>query len=374
MLDQEIREVAKPDQTRPMRIPGSSLKKGLEASGDESRKKRAMSGRQSVPPPIKRKLSPVPSDPKKLRVFGLPSMFRNNPHLPAYTLDGEVRYGVVEPSDEYLKSPDEAPAKKDSNIANGSTPQTPQAGSSSTAKNQFGFMLPIKFRLFDGMNAKKRKRWSSPEFIRNPMGESYGLGEVEVYGNAEENGSKIAGQQPGKVRRTNHLQNFGSQGTANSASSRPCTSQQSNISKTPIPITNKAGSFKVPSPSDSDWSGSQSEDEEYSKAASKSATGQLSTVTNPGSNSQSQLRANAALPAATAAVQRLEVNPTAAGQTFEAALDSSPAQTSRPRFTAFKDWIQTASPSVASAVEQMDAHPNVGGAAFQRGLVNQTTT
>ena len=180
----------------------------------------------------------MPSDPKKLRVFGLPAMFRNNPHLPAYTLDGEVRYGVVEPSDEYLNFPDEAPAKEDSNIANGSTPQTPQAGSSSThgkvirpsrsVKKQFGFSplttisersettplrrpaenrppMRVPSRLFDGMNANQRKRWSSPEFIRNPKGESYGLGEVEVYGNAEEDGSKIAGQQPGKVRRTNHL-------------------------------------------------------------------------------------------------------------------------------------------------------------------------
>ena len=218
---------------------------------------------------------------------------------------------------------------------------------SRSVKNQFGFSplttisersettpsrrpaenrppMRVPSRLFDGMNANQRKRWSSPEFIRNPKGESYGLGEVEVYGKAED-GSKIAGQQPGKVRRTNHLQNFGSQGTANSASSRPCTSQQSNISKAPIPITDKAGSFKVPSPGDSDWSGSQSEDEGYSKAA----TAQVSTVTNPGPNSQPQLRANAALPAAATVVQRFEVNPTAAGQTFETALDSSPPQTSR---------------------------------------------
>lgn len=400
MPDQEIREVAKPDQTRPTRKSGSSLKRKPEASGAGSRKKRAMSDTQAAPPPIKRKSSSAPSDPKKVRAFGLPSMFRNNPHLPAYTLDGEVRYGVVEPSDEYLKFYDKAPANKDTNVAIGSTPQTPQASSSSThsrvirptrsVKTQFGFspletisersetapsMRPappmrVPSRLFDRMNANKRKRWTSPESIPNPKGKSSGFGKAELYGNAEED--DIAGQQPGKVRRTSHLKNPGSQGTTNSVSSRPCTGPQSIIPNTPITITNKTGSFKVPSPGDSDWSDSQSEDEGFSQAA----TAQLSNVTNPVSTTQSQLRANAyegALPVATTVVPRLEVNPTAAGQTFEAALDSSPPQTSRPRFTAFEDWVQTASPSVASALERMEVDSNAAGAAFQRGLLNQTT-
>ncbi len=253
MPDPEIGEVAKPDQTRPTRKSGSSLKRKPEASGDGSRKKRAMSGRQSAPLLLKRKLSSVPSDPKKIRAFRFPSMFRNNPHLPAYTLDGEVRYGVVEPSDEYLKFYDKAPAKKDPNVANRRTPRTPQASSSYTqgrvirptrsVKNQFGFsplttisersettslMRPAKneppmrvpSRLFDRMNANKRKRWTSPESIPNPKGNSSGFGGVEFYGNAEED--EIAGQQPGKVRRMSHLQNFGSQGTTNSVLSRPC--------------------------------------------------------------------------------------------------------------------------------------------------------
>lgn len=208
MPDQEIGEVAKPDQTRPTRKSGSSLKRKPEASGDGSRKKRAMSGRRSAPLLLKRKLSSVPSDPKKIRAFRLPTMFRNNPHLPAYTLDGEVRYGVVEPSDEYLKFYDKAPARKDSNVENRRTPQTPQASSSYThgrvirptrsVKNKFGFsplttisersettslMRPAKneppmrvpSRLFDRMNANKRKRWTSPESIPNPKGNPWYL-------------------------------------------------------------------------------------------------------------------------------------------------------------------------------------------------------
>lgn len=405
MPDPEIREVAKPKQTKPIFKSVSSLKRLSGASGVGRGKKRSMSGNQPTPAPTKRKLSPVPSDPEMLRALGLPSIFRKYRNLPAYTADGLALYGGVKPSDDYLKLHDESPANTDSNIA-GSTPQTPQAISSSihgrvirptrSVKRQFGFSpltpisersettpplqpakrrQPMRFpsRLLDRMNANKRKRWTSPESIPNPKGKSYGLGEMEFYGNAKEDEDEIAGQQPGKVRRTSHLQNFSSQGAA---SSRPCTSQQSINSKPPIPITNAAGSFKVPSPSDSDWSDSQSEDE----GSSQAATAPSSTINNSGPTSRPQFRANAykdwlqsASPAAAAVVERIEVNPNAAGQTFGAALDSSSLPTSRPQFTAFEDWLQTASPSVASALERMDVDSNVAGAAFHRGLVNHTT-
>lgn len=382
MPDQKISEDAKLDRRRPTSESGLSLKRKAGASEAASRKKRARSGKESKPPPSNQNLSPVPSDPKMLRACGLPFFFRKYRNLPAYTVDGEVRYGVVEPSDNYLKFHDEVPANPNSNI-------TKQASSSSahgrvirptrSIKRRFGFsplttiseraeitppMKPAKSqpamrvpsRLFDRMNANKRKRWTSPESIPNPKGKSNGLGEVEFYGNAKEDEDQIAGQQPGKVRRTSNSHNFSSQGAANSVSSRQYTCRKSIISKPAITVTNKAGSFKVPSPGDSDWSNSESEDE----GSSQAATAPTSPI------------ANRAPPAA--AAMAIEVNSTGAGQTFEAALSSSPAPTSRPRFTAFEAWLQTASPSVASALEQMDVDPNVAGAAFQRGLVNNTTT
>lgn len=405
MPDQEVREFAKSKQTKPMRKSVSSMKGLSGASGVGRGKKRAMSGNLPTPAPTKRKLSPVPSDPEMLRALGLPSIFRKYRNLPAYTVDGLALYGGVEPSDDYLKFQDEPPANINSNIA-GSTPQTPQAISSSihgrvirptrSVKRQFGFspltpisersettppvepakrQQPMRFpsRLLDRMNANKRKRWTSPESIPNPKGKSYGLGEMEFYGNAKENEDEIVRQQPGKVRRTSHLKNFSSQGAV---SSRQCTGPQSINSKTPIKITNAAGSFKVPSPSDTDWSDSQSEDEGPSQAV----TAPSSTINNSGPTSRPQFRANAykdwlqsASPAAAAVVERIEVNPTAAGQKFGAALDSSSPPTSRPQFTAFEDWLQTASPSVVSALERMDVDSNVAGAAFHCGLVNHTT-
>lgn len=143
------------------------------------------------------------------------------------------------------------------------------------AKNRPPMCVPS--RLSDRMKTNKRKRWTSPESTHNPKGKSYGLGEVKLYGNAEDE-EETAGHQPGKVRRTSHLQNFSSQGAVNSLPSQPCTGQQSIKPKTPKPITNAARSFKVPSPGDSDWSDSQSED----KGSSHAAPAQSSTVTNAG--------------------------------------------------------------------------------------------
>lgn len=282
--------------------------------------------------------SVMPTDPEKLRALGLSSALRKYRNLPSYTANGEVRYGNMEPSDDDLEVHNEAPANTDPDTASGRTPQTPQARSGSTVKRQFGFsplttisersettssMQPAKTqppmrvpsRLFDRMNANKRKRGTSTESIPNSKG-------------AEEDEVEVAGQQLGKVRRTSQLQGFSSQGAANSVSSRPCTGQQSIKSKPPVPITNKAGAFKVPSPGDSGWSDSQSEDE----GSSQVAPAPSSTIINTGQTSQPQFRA-----------------------------------------TAFEDWLQTASPSVASALERMDVDSDVAGAAFQRGLANHNT-
>lgn len=60
-------------------------------------------------------------------------------------------------------------------------------------------------RYLDRMNRNKRKRWTSPDTIPDLKSVSYGRGEAEFYGNAEEDEEldDIAGhQQPRKVRRT----------------------------------------------------------------------------------------------------------------------------------------------------------------------------
>lgn len=163
-----------------------------------------------------------------------------------------------------------------------------------------GITETIRFpsRSLDRM-AIKRKRWGSPDTIPNPKGKSYGLGEAEFYGNSEEfekNG--VTEQQPGKLRRTSESGDFSSQVAGNPHKARPYTGSMfeksateynggnvfseyeaahkaegaaaklkntgpQSVAKTPIPVTNSAGTFKVPSPGDSDWSDSESDEEVY---------------------------------------------------------------------------------------------------------------
>lgn len=354
MLDQGIREVVNSHQTGPGCKTLSSPKRPM-ARRSSRRERRPSSRKPPAPRPIKRKLSPVPSDPETLRAVGLPSMFRKYRHLPAYTADGSVLYGPVTPSHDHMKfhQADEAATNKDSDVDEVSTPQTPQARSSvpgrlirpaRSVKRQFGFSPletisersestpptkpvknppPIRFpsRTLDRMNKNKRMRWSSPVTIA----------EVEFYGNTgedKEEEADIAGHQPGKVRRTSQSPNFSSQRGGSPDESRSHSDYQS-TKKTPLPITNMAGTFKVPSPVDSDWSDSQSEDEESSQAA----TVPSSAVADP-------------------------------GPTF------------RPQFIAngYKEWLQTAPPAVRAALGQMDVDLNMAGAAFQRGIENFTTS
>lgn len=163
-----------------------------------------------------------------------------------------------------------------------------------------GITATIRFpsRSLDRM-AIKRKRWGSPDIIPNPKGKSYGLGEVEFYGNSEEfEKYGVTEQQPGKLRRTSESGDFSSQVAGNPHKARPYTGSmfeksateynggnvfseyeaarkaeeaaakltnigRQSVAKTPIPITNSAGTFKVPSPGDSDWSDSESDEEVY---------------------------------------------------------------------------------------------------------------
>lgn len=147
--------------------------------------------------------------------------------------------------------------------------------------------------------AIKRKRWGSPDTIPNPKGKSYGLGEAEFYGNSEEfEEYGVTEQRPGGLRRTSESGDFSSQVAGNLHKARPYTGSmfeksateynggnvfseyeaahkaegaaaklmntgRQSVAKTPIPVTNSAGTFKVPSPGDSDWSDSESDEEVY---------------------------------------------------------------------------------------------------------------
>lgn len=405
--DQKSRNSDQPHQTEPARSTRSSLK-SQSASGSTSRKRRASSCEPLAPPSIKRKLEPVPSDPKTIHALGIPGMFRNKQHLPTYTADGSALYGSVAPSNDYLKFQqfDEASANEGStNMDDLVIPETPQASRSilgrkiqhtRSVKARFGISPlstisersestpptePIKnksapairfpSRYLDRMNNNKRKRWTSPDTIHNPKAASYGLGEAESYGNVEDDKEEddTAGhQQPRKVRRT-------SQSVAeNSNRSRARTGQQS-ITNTPILITNLAGKFKVPSPGDSDWSDSQSDDGEVSAKAA--AVAQTNISDPEPTSSRPQFAANAyeewlktASPAVAAAVQGMDVSPIAAGHTFENALANNPEPISRPQFTAYQEWLQTASPAVTFALGQVDVDPDIAGAAFKWGLDN----
>lgn len=165
-----------------------------------------------------------------------------------------------------------------------------------TGESEITATIRFPSRSLDRM-AIKRKRWGSPDTIPNPKGKSYGLGEAEFYGNSEEfEKYGVTEQQPGKLRRTSESGDFSSQVAGNPHKARPYTGSmfeksateynggnvfseyeaahkaegaaaklmntgRQSVAKTPIPVTNSAGTFKVPSPGDSDWSDSESDEE-----------------------------------------------------------------------------------------------------------------
>lgn len=169
-----------------------------------------------------------------------------------------------------------------------------------SGESQIVATIRFPSRSLDRM-AIKRKRWGSPDTIPNPKGKSYGLGEEEFYGNSEElEKDGVTEQQPGKLRRTSELGDFSSQIAGNPHKARPYTGSmfeksateynggnvfseyeaarkaeeaaakltsagRQSAAKTPIPVTNSAGTFKVPSPGDSDWSDSESDGEVYTE-------------------------------------------------------------------------------------------------------------
>ena len=195
MPNQQVKEIVQSNQTMPMPKKVALSKSQTGANGAVCRKKRAMSGKTLTSALIKRRLAPMPTNPKKIHAFGLPSIFRKYCQLSIYTTDGQALYGKVAPLDDYLKFHDNVPADKDSIMANLITPQAPQASRSSvpgrviraihSVKKRFGFsplttisevsettppMQPPKncpamrvlSQLLDRMNATKRKQWTSP--------------------------------------------------------------------------------------------------------------------------------------------------------------------------------------------------------------------
>lgn len=398
MPDSEIGELVQSNRTEPSRNTMSPSQGQTAADRLIQRKKKALSCKPMVPLPIARKLEPMP-------------FFCNHEDLPAYTADGRALYGPVVASKDHQKFQqlDEGPASEGSEMDDVDTPETPQDSRlglgrlirpTHSVKSRFGFspLTPVsessepapqaqekttaptqtsstKAILWPSRNLNrrinKRKRWTSPDIIPNPKGKSHELGEVEFYGNSGKDGEDGAPEnQPSKVRRTCQTQNFSSQVTGSLDASRPYTSQQS-IAKTPTKITNSAGTFKVPSPGDSDWSESESEDEVVQEAS------QRSTVKNPGSSSRRQFTAyeewlQTASPAVRAAVGRMEVNPNAAGHEFDTALNY-PEPTGRPIFNAYEGWCETASPAVTAALEQMEVDSDIAGEAFAMGLGNYST-
>lgn len=279
-------------------------------------------------------------------------------------------------------------------------------------------------RFLDRTLASKRKRWGSPDTLSNPKGKSYGLGEAESYGSSEEDG--VTEQQPGKLRRTSKSADFRSQAAGNPDKARPYTgsmfekstveykggnvfseyygvrfreeaeAKKTNISqqcsaKTPIPITNSAGTFKVPSPGDSDWSNSESEEEEEE---GMHTTGFEDVTPSRTKSGEHGLALPALRPSEPPKPQQI-MKPVAESEALRRARDkalkhkprypsrlgrsmtcSSPplsneGETSgRPIYDAYENWCQTAPTAVAAAVERMEVDPNLTGNAFEEALNN----
>ena len=254
-------------------------------------------------------------------------------------------------------------------------------------------------RFLDRMNQNKRKRWG---------GLVAGPGEAEINGNSEDGEME---QQPGKISRTRESEEFTSQVAGHSNTARPYESQggnvfavleaaqkaenagQKSLPKTPIPITNPKGTFKVPSPGDSDWSDSGSEEEEgntvalinrryrpikchdpqqivrpseYEALRKARAEVLLNKPRNPSRLSQSSIAyPSPSAPSSCApseAIEKRDIGPQA-GVKESTAVD--PERTGCTKFTGFDDWSKTAPPSVTAAIEKMEVDLNLAGHAFE---------
>ena len=213
-------------------------------------------------------------------------------------------------------------------------------------------------RSLDRMNLNKRKRWGEPVAMPSPEVRRCDFGEADIYGSSEDGETK---QKPGKIRRTGESGGFTSQAGGHPNTSRAYQYQGGNVfaeygaaqkaesagqkplSKTPTPITNSAGTFKVPSPGDSDWSDSGSEEEEEGNTAGM------------GDMTASRGEFGTAKP-------RPRYWPSTAAV--------NPEPTSRAKFTGYEDWCKTAPPAATAVLETMEVDSNFAGQAFKSGLDN----
>lgn len=294
-------------------------------------------------------------------------------------------------------------------------------------------------RFLDRTLARKRKRWGSPDTVPNPEGKSYGLGEANSYESPEED--DVTEQQPGKLRRTSKSEDFSSQAAGKPDKARPYTGsmfekstaeynagnvfneyygvfkagearvKKPNISqqypaKTPIPITNLAGTFKVPSPGDSDWSSSESEEEEEEEEVHATGFEDITLSLNkdgehelahrpyeppkPQQIIKSGAESEALRRVRDKALKHKPRNPSGLGRSSmtcssppvsneeetkcesgaPASTVSNPGPTGRLKYNAYEEWCKTAPTTVIAAVEKMEVVPNLAGNAFEETLNN----
>lgn len=265
-------------------------------------------------------------------------------------------------------------------------------------------------RSLDRMNNNKRKRWGEPIATPSPKHGSYGRGETNICGSSEEGETE---RQPGKIRRTGEAEGFTSQVAGRQieyqggnvfaeweAARKAGNPGMQPLAKIPIPITNLSGTFKVPSPGDSEWSDSGSDEEE----GNITGLGDITTSRNnsgdvvlaspryrpsnlPDPQQILQPSQQEALRKARAKVlQHKPRNPSRLSQSSRAYQSPPPADkhnsglpaaledpgVGRANYNAFREWSRTASPAVASAVENMEVDSNFAGQAFMSGLDNFT--
>lgn len=302
-------------------------------------------------------------------------------------------------------------------------------------------------RSLDRMNANKRKRWGDPIDTPGIDAKGHSRGATDIYVGPEQ--GSTTEEQPVKRRRTDQFEGLASQAIGNPSVPRPSAVSwqggyifaedqaareagsmgQQFQPKTPIPSTSRTGTFKVPSPGDSDWSDSGSNEDEGDNASlegiapSRANNGgpvvvgpskprqtlrpsESETLRKAREKSQkykprkpSRLRhtikaypsptgaserqsepsggtrlttfedwCRMAPPAAVAAVKQMEVDFKMAGNVVEAALleDPGPGQAFQP--TAYEDWYQTASSAVTAILDRMEVDDNMTGQAFVSGL------
>ena len=295
-------------------------------------------------------------------------------------------------------------------------------------------------RTLDRMNKNKRKLWGESAALSSPESGSYCFSEADLYGDSEEDG--VIEKQRGKIRRTRGSQEFTSQVAGDPNPAQPYTPtklqhsameyQGGNVfaeyeaaqraantgqplARIQIPITNSTGSFKVPSPGDSDWSDSRSEDEAGNTAGwedispSLNKNGEFASPNpcdlplkfpmnkpiplptqsealrkargkflkhkprNPGRLSQS----TKAPVLGEADISEFGPNSPVLGETNkrkfrpEAAVSSNAGQAGRTnQYTSFDEWSRTAPPAVIAVLENMEVGSNFAGRAFESGLDN----